>query len=123
MCCLQEAILLQSRMPEEVRRRDNHAFAFCAVISAAADPAERDERRDVLRAEAESAARARIGALALGTHVLLVVRDDALTDGGEGVLVVRDEAAVLLAWARGVHPGVARALELWEELFRAVDFL
>ena len=112
------------RVPEKVRRRDDHAFFFTLIPAApAGPPAERDEGRDVLRAEAEAAARRRVGALGLGAHVLLVVRDDTLADGGERVLLERDQAAVFLARARGVHPGVVRALELWEELLGAVDFL
>ena len=76
----------------------------------------------VLRAEAHAAPR-RTVALSVRAHVLLVIRDHALAGDSKGVCTVRDEQTMLLARARGVHPRVARTLELWEELLGPVDLL
>ena len=103
-------------MPEEVRRRDDD------TVRPAIQFAQGDERRDVLRAEAHATPR-RTVALSVRAHVLLVIRDHALAGDSKGVCTVRDEQTMLFARARGVHPRVARTLELWEELLGPVDLL
>ena len=101
-------------VPEQVRRR------YDDPVLVRPTSAQRDERTDVLRAEARAPARLLVSNLA---HFLLVVRNHLLADALERVLAVRDEAAVLLPRTSRIHPGVVGFLELREEFLCPVDFL